>query len=77
MDYLGIAHELKQALAIYTESGGQGRTAIPQDEAVATMLEKYEICRGLFHGFNWSQWVSGTSAEKLALLPNAQEHILR
>lgn len=77
VDYLGIAHELKQALAIYTESGGQGRTAIPQDEAVATMLEKYEICRGLFHGFNWSVWVSGASTERLALLPNAQEHILR
>jgi type I restriction enzyme R subunit len=77
VDYLGIAHELKQALAIYTESGGQGRTAIPQEEAVATMLEKYEICRGLFHDFNWSVWVNGTSTEKLALLPNAQEHILR
>ncbi len=77
VDYLGIAHELKQALVIYTESGGQGRTAIPQDEAIATMLEKYEICRGLFHGFNWSVWVNGTSADKLALLPNAQEHILR
>src|SRR5579885_3323370 len=77
VDYLGIAHELKQALAIYTESGGQGRTAIPQEEAVATMLEKYEICRGLFHGFEWSVWISGTSSQKLALLPNAQEHILR
>ena len=25
VDYLGLAHELKQALAIYTESGGTGR----------------------------------------------------
>jgi len=49
VDYLGIAHELKQALATYTESGGHGTTAIPQEEAVARMLEKYEICRGLFH----------------------------
>ncbi len=77
VDYLGIAHELKLALAIYTESGGKGRTALPQEEAVSVMLEKYEICRGLFHGFNWSVWVAGTSVQKLGLLPNAQEHILR
>src|SRR5271157_5018642 len=77
VDYLGIAHELKQALATYTESGGKGTTAIPQEEAVATMLEKYEICRGLFHRFDWSAWTTGSAAERLGLLPNAQEHILK
>ena len=77
VDYLGIAHELKLALATYTESGGKGRTALPQEEAVSVMLEKYEICLGLFHGFNWSAWMTGTPAQKLGLLPNAQEHILK
>ena len=77
VDYLGIAHELKLALATYTESGGKGRTALPQEEAVAVMLEKYEICRGLFHGFDWSLWITGTPAQKLGVLPNAQEHILK
>jgi type I restriction enzyme R subunit len=77
VDYLGIAQELKLALATYTESGGKGRTALPQEEAVSVMLEKYEICRGLFHGFDWSAWITGTSVQKLSLLPNAQEHILR
>jgi type I restriction enzyme, R subunit len=77
VDYLGIAHELKLALATYTESGGKGSTALPQEEAVSVMLEKYEICRGLFHGFDWSAWVTGTAVEKLGLLPNAQEHVLR
>ncbi|ABF42755.1 type I site-specific deoxyribonuclease, HsdR family [Candidatus Koribacter versatilis Ellin345] len=77
VDYLGIAHELKLALATYTESGGKGQTALPQEEAVARMIEKYEICRGLFHGFDWSMWLTGTSAQKLAILPNAQEHVLK
>jgi type I restriction enzyme, R subunit len=76
VDYLGLAHELKQALATYTESGGTGRTALDQAEAVAVMLEKYEVCCGLFHGFDRSAWVSGTPAERLGLLPAAQEHIL-
>ena len=76
VDYLGLAHELKRALATYTESGGTGQTALDQDEAVAVMLEKYEVCCSLFHGFDWSAWVAGTSTERLALLPAAQEHIL-
>jgi type I restriction enzyme R subunit len=86
VDYLGLAHELKRALATYTESGGTGRTALDQDEAVAVMQEKYEICCGLFgayttprgvvRGFDRSKWTTGTPPERLALLPAAQEHIL-
>ena len=74
VDYLGLAQELKDALVTYTESGGEGQTALDQNKAVAVMLEKYEICCGLFYGFDWSKWISGT--ERLGLLPAAQEHIL-
>ncbi len=76
VDYLGLADELKKALATYTESGGTGKTAIDQAEAVAVMLEKYEICQGLFHGFDWSRWMTGKPQERLSVLPAAQEHIL-
>ena len=76
VDYLGLAHELKRALATYTESGGTGKTALDQEEAVAVMLEKHEICCGLFHGFDRSKWTTGTPQERLGLLPTAQEHIL-
>jgi type I restriction enzyme R subunit len=76
VDYLGLADELKKALATYTEAGGKGETALDQAEAVALMLEKYEICRGLFHRFDWSRWVAGTPQDRLSLLPAAQEHVL-
>jgi type I restriction enzyme, R subunit len=76
VDYLGLAQELKKALATYTESGGTGRTALDQGEAVSLMLEKHEICTGLFHGLDRSKWITGTAAERLSLLPKAQEHIL-
>lgn len=76
VDYLGLAQELKEALATYTESGGQGRTAVDQAEAVALMLEKYEVCLGLFHGFDWSAWTVGKPEARLTLLAAAQEHIL-
>jgi len=76
VDYLGLADQLRQALAIYTESGGKGKTSIDQAEAVAVMMEKYEICCGLFHGFDRSAWMSGRPEERVAILPAAQEHIL-
>ncbi len=76
VDYLGLADNLRQALADYTGSGGQGQTAVDQAEAVAVMLERHEICCGLFHGFDWSAWAGGTPEQRLGLLPAAQEHIL-
>ena len=87
VDYLGLAQELKEALSTYTESGGAGRTALDQEEAVSLMHEKHEVCCGLFGsitapgrvipGFDWAKWKTGTAPERLALLPAAQEHILR
>ena len=76
VDYLGLAQDLKRALATYTASGGSGQAVLDQAEAVAVMLGKYEICCDLFYGFDRSKWVTGTPAERLSLLPSAQEHIL-
>ncbi|MBP8856929.1 MAG: type I restriction endonuclease subunit R [Anaerolineaceae bacterium] len=76
VDYLGLADQLRQALANYTASGGQGATALDQEQAVLLLLREVEVCRGLFHGFNWSRWLGGNPAERLAVLPFAQEHIL-
>jgi type I restriction enzyme R subunit len=76
VDYLGLADQLKRALHTYTESGGHGDTAIDQEEAVALMLEKHEVCCSLFHGFDWSAWTAGKATQRLSLLPAAQEHVL-
>jgi len=75
VDYLGLADELKGALATYTAAGGQGRTAIDQEEAVKVVLEKVEVCRAIFHGFDYAKFLSGTPADRLRLLPAAQQHI--
>ena len=76
VDYLGLAHELRQALRTYTQSGGRGDAVLDRADAVAVMLEKHDVCSGLMHGFDWSKWVDGAPAERLALLPAAQEHVL-
>ncbi|MYB96407.1 type I restriction endonuclease subunit R [Candidatus Poribacteria bacterium] len=76
VDYIGLAYHLKQALQNYTQSGGKGETTLNKADAVAVMLEKYEICCGLFHGFDWSPWTIGNAEDRIRLLPPAQEHIL-
>ena len=76
VDYLGLADQLKYALANYTQSGGKGQTAIDQNEAVAAMLERYEVCCDIFHGFDWSAWKNGEPQKRLSVLPAAQEHVL-
>jgi len=86
VDYLGLADELKAALATYTEAGGQGKTALDQEEAVELMLAKYEICCDLFDSyrtagevvpaFDWSAWTTGKAQDRVTLLPAAQEHVL-
>ena len=77
VDYIGLAYHLKQALQNYTNSGGKGDATLDKAEAVAVMLEKHEICCGLFHGFDWSLWASGSATDRIKLLPAAQEHILK
>jgi type I restriction enzyme R subunit len=75
VDYLGIADELKKALAEYTE-GSREETGIPQEEAVAIMLEKFEIVSAMLHGFDYSKFITGTPTKRLAVIPAAMEHIL-
>ncbi|MFA7146457.1 MAG: type I restriction endonuclease subunit R, partial [Candidatus Riflebacteria bacterium] len=58
VDYIGIASDLKQALATYTESGGQGAPALDQSEAIAAMMEKYEIVVQMFNGFDYKRYFS-------------------
>ena len=76
VDYIGLAYHLRQALSNYTKSGGRGDATLDKAEAVAVMMEKYEICCGLFHGFDWALWAAGDATDRIRLLPSAQEHIL-
>jgi len=75
VDYLGLADQLKQALSVYTESGGQGSPAVDTAQAVAILQEKHEIACDLLHGLAWSEAV-GDAKKTYLLLPAAQEHIL-
>ena len=77
VDYLGIASDLKKALAFYSNSGGKGDPAIPQEKAVSLMLEKQEVVLQMFHGFDYNRYFFEiVTSEKLTIILESEEHIL-
>ncbi|MCE1246231.1 MAG: type I restriction endonuclease subunit R [Firmicutes bacterium] len=77
VDYIGLAHYLKKALVNYTQSGAKGEPTLDQEKAVGILLEKHELCKEIFMGFDYSIFIFGTPTEKLGIIPSAQEHILQ
>jgi len=76
VDYIGIAQSLKQALSQYSPKDRQ-QTGVDQAEAVTVLLEKLDIVRAMFHGFDYAHLESASNAERLALLANAVDFIQR
>lgn len=88
VDYLGIAADLKEALAFYADSGGRGDPALVQEQAVALMLEKLEVVSQMFapgvdkssrfvnSGFPYEDYFAADTLQKLALILAAENFIL-
>jgi type I restriction enzyme, R subunit len=76
VDYLGIASDLKKALSFYSDNGGRGSPATPQEQAVDMMLEKMEVISSMLHGFNYSKYFDASTKEKLSIILDAEEYIL-
>ena len=75
VDYIGIAQNLKSALGQYS-SDDRRHAGIDEAEAVAVMLEKYEIVRAMFHGFDYRNGLAGSPQERLVALAGALEWVL-
>jgi len=86
VDYIGIANDLKRALALYTDSGGKGKPAFDQDESASVMMGKYEIVSQMFSeqptdskvpkGFDYKKFFELTPKEKLYFPIQAANFIL-
>jgi len=76
VDYLGIAADLKKALAFYSDSGGKGDPTILQEQAVHLMLEKLEVVSQMYHNFAYEHYFDAETSLKLSLILAAEEHIL-
>ncbi len=79
VDYLGIASDLKEALAFYSDAGGKGDPALMQERAVEVMLEKIEVVSAMYReagGFAYQPYFAADTARKLSLILAAEEHVL-
>jgi type I restriction enzyme R subunit len=76
VDYIGIASDLKEALSFYAESGGRGDPAKLQEEAVNIMLEKYEVVKNMFFGFDYQRYFQANTQDKLSIILEAEDFIL-
>jgi type I restriction enzyme R subunit len=75
VDYLGIAQELKTALADYTASGGEGKPTLDQELAVAKMLELHEAIDYQLRHFDWRKFFTLKPEEKLRFIPVIVDYI--
>lgn len=75
VDYIGIAQNLKNALGEYSQ-GDRKHTGIDEAQAIALMLEKYEVVRDMFHGFDYEGGLVGTPQDRLVVMAGAVEWIL-
>ena len=75
VDYIGIAQNLKSALGQYSRDDRR-HAGIDKAEAIAAMLEKYEVVRDMFHGFDYRAGLTGSPQERLVALAGAIEWIL-
>lgn len=76
VDYIGIAQNLKKALSDYTASD-QEKTGINEAEAIAALLERYEIISGIFHGYDYRSGIRGAPMERLTCLAGAIDWVLK
>ena len=76
VDYIGVGQDLRNALAVYLESGGEGQSYVDIREAIAGMKEKFEIIEQMFNGFDYKAYFKAATAQKLQILLGAQNFIL-
>ncbi len=77
VDYIGIAKALKEAMRDYTKQDQEnyGNTNI-KDTALVKFKEKIEVCRDLFHGFNYDKFKTGTDADRAEIIKGAVNFML-
>lgn len=75
VDYLGVAHELKEALNFYSQSVGKGDLTLDQAVAIGLLLTKLEVVEGIMAGFNYQPYFTNRTGDKLNILKSATNYV--
>ena len=78
VDYIGIAQDLRDAMAVYTQSGGTGLAVHQKQENIKEFLSKYEVVEQMFHGSDWKDYfLVSSEQEKFRILSWSCDRILQ
>jgi type I restriction enzyme R subunit len=72
VDYIGIANELKSALADYTQANGRGKPTIDASEALAALQEQMDVLHDLLHGVDYAAF----RTQAFGLMSRVMDHVL-
>jgi len=76
VDYIGIGQDLRAAMSVYTESGGEGKAVLELSDIIDAMQSKFEVVHQMFHGFEYQEYFESPTEEKLKILLASQNFIL-
>ncbi|MEM3126489.1 MAG: type I restriction endonuclease subunit R, partial [Candidatus Woesearchaeota archaeon] len=76
VDFLGIADELKKAITIYTQSGGEGEPSYDISLAIKKMQEQHEVVKAMLHGYDYQKFFRASAQDRMRIIPELMEFIL-
>jgi len=75
VDYLGVANELREALKVYSQSGGKGDLTLDRQVAIGLLFAKLEVVEDIMAGFNYQPYSNASTGDKLNILKSAANYV--
>ncbi|MDH6312674.1 type I restriction enzyme R subunit [Parabacteroides sp. PFB2-10] len=77
VDYIGIAKALKDAMRDYTKRDKSNFEKLDiKETALSKFKEKLEVCRDIFHGYDYGSFQTGTDADRAQLIKGGVNFIM-
>ena len=76
VDYIWIAQDLRNAMAVYTASGWKGNAYVDKETAISEMFSRYEAVKDILHWCNWEEYFTWNTKEKLSIIIQTVDFVL-
>lgn len=75
VDYIGLAKQIQMALGVYSDTDREN-TCIEPQKVIDLMLEKYDVVKSMYHGFDYIRSFNCEPKQRLSILAEAVDWIL-
>jgi len=77
VDYIWIAQDLRDAMAVYTQCGWKWTAVNDKEKTLETMFAKYEVVKQILHWYDWSNYFSSDTKVKLSVIIWAMDFVMK